>query len=85
MFILKKSTNKGCIKSKAKKITICGHIYKFYYRNKNKNSYYYCSKRRSGKCKGQVILSPNGTIVKQSSHSCKLPGNCNTLNVRFKY
>ena len=66
-------SNKGCIKSKAKKITICGHIYKFYYQNKNKNSYYYCSKRRSVKCKGQVILSPNGTIVKKSNHSCKLP------------
>ena len=67
-----------CIKSKVKTITICGHIYKFQYQNNNKYSYYFCDKRKSEACQGQVILSPNGTIVKQSNHSCKLPDTCNT-------
>ena len=62
-----------CIKSKVKTITICGHIYKFQYQNNNKYSYYFCDKRKSEACQGQVILSPNGTIVEQSNHSCKLP------------
>ncbi len=40
---------------------------------KIKNSYYYCNKIKYEECPGQVILSPNGTIVEQSHRSCKLP------------
>ena len=74
MFIFyKKFINKGCIKSHVKSITIYGYSYRFQYQNKNKNSYFYCNKGKSESCTGKVILSPNGTIVKKSNHSCKLP------------
>ena len=34
----------------------------------NNKKYYYCTKRIKEKCTGQVIVSPNGTIVKRVEH-----------------
>ena len=58
-------------KARGKKTKIDGQFYYFYYESKIKNKYYLCSKKGTiRKCRGSILVSPNGQVVKRVEHTC---------------
>ena len=57
---------------KGGRFKINGYYYNFSNESTTKNKYYQCFKRNSIiRCRGSIIISPNGQIIKKVEHTCQ--------------